>query len=947
MIESVKEQMDNFYEIFSSFISADDELYFSKEKIVDLNKKQKLKLELNYILVAICKNGGLIALCKTPNYIDTFKSSINNNIIIMHQDASIRYLIPIDWKYNERYIVSIEFNDKEQLYAFCNDGTILKIDIITRKAIPKKPIEELKQEKIYKAKLFEKGFIVLTEEGTIYLIQNLKEPIPIFIISIKEQLGFTNDIDFIGIPASKSFSGNFEIIITNQKGEGVLHIEKGEVQDTRKGTFKIEIKGHKHKKVTVNLINSPKLQKFSVLQNFPEQNNKIGKIKAMAISPLYEKIALYSSESHSFFLLSTKISQTTENKIMKKTFKISDKFEEKEKKEQEKILNYNMDLQLLFCGEDNAAICGGRFTMIININNISIAIPVQENKNKGEGFVYCRGISEVDGIRYITEKEIIFISQVSKELLEICEYSSESKKPASKSLIEAYGYYLSNNLTGNEILNKIRDNLPIITNELLLVAGDLYWIEKDPDTFLKKDEQIFLVKAAQFAKNYLKKSNFNFLKFNEICQSIRIMNNMRNFPSKTRYITYRELISMDMQEIINKTVRQLNFKLAFQICKFLNYNDKEIYLKYVIAKIKKGDISEDLLYDEIKDILKKVDAVSYNKITKICIKYHKNNLAEKLLNMEKSDLEKIPIYLQLKMWDKALELCLKCYDVNLLNPVIDKIYKEEKLHNFTKILSKFPQAHNSVIDYLKKKEEKPEVLDNCFQKILDKDELFFIELEKFFKSKNIEERKKSLNKAKEFLKETKNIDLNFYNIYITDLENSLKLKENCLKKDLIGKDDSELFDISTYDCLEKATPELLSWAESQNNQYFGISKRKMTILRFNILAKNKKFDEIDNIIQKETYKKLDINPLKVASIMHENGNKEKALEYAKKETNTKLYEEKFEFILKLEEYLDAVEVALSEKKNEKKMDLVHKVFRLKPELKAQIEELCDKYKVSL
>ena len=179
------------------------------------------------------------------------------------------------------------------------------------------------------------------------------------------------------------------------------------------------------------------------------------------------------------------------------------------------------------------------------------------------------------------------------------------------------------------------------------------------------------------------------------------------------------------------------------------------------------------------------------------------------------------------------------------------------------------------------------------------------------------------------------------------MENSLKLKENCLKKDLIGKDDSELFDISTYDCLEKATPELLSWAESQNNQYFGISKRKMTILRFNILAKNKKFDEIDNIIQKETYKKLDINPLKVASIMHENGNKEKALEYAKKETNTKLYEEKFEFILKLEEYLDAVEVALSEKKNEKKMDLVHKVFRLKPELKAQIEELCDKYKVSL
>jgi hypothetical protein len=375
----------------------------------------------------------------------------------------------------------------------------------------------------------------------------------------------------------------------------------------------------------------------------------------------------------------------------------------------------------------------------------------------------------------------------------------------------------------------------------------------------------------------------------------------------------------------------------------LNYNDKEVYLKYVIAKIKKGDISEDLLYDEIKDILKKMDSVSYNKIAKICIKYQKNKLAEKLLNMEKSDLEKIPLYIQLKMWDKALELCLKNYDINLLNPIIDKIYNVEGLNNFTKILSKFPQAHNLVIDYLKNGIKKPKDLDNCFQILLDKDELFFNELEKFFQSENIEERRKCLFKAKEFLNGAKNIDLNFYKTYIDDLENSLKLKENCLKKEIIGKDDEELFDNSTYDFLEKATPELLSWVESQNNQYFGISKRKMTILQFNILAKNKKFDEIDDIIKKVKYKKLDINALKVASIMLENENEEKALEYAKKETNTDLFENKFEFILKLKKYLDAVEVALSEKR----MDLVHNVLKLKPELRDEIEKLCNKYKVRL
>jgi hypothetical protein len=497
-------------------------------------------------------------------------------------------------------------------------------------------------------------------------------------------------------------------------------------------------------------------------------------------------------------------------------------------------------------------------------------------------------------------------------------------------------------------LRNIGDDLPNATNELLSAASDIYWVEKDPDTFHKRDAQIFLVKAAQFGKSFLKTKIFNIHKFDEICQSIRIINNMRNFPLKTRFITYRELASMDMQEVINKTMRQLNFKLAFQISKFLLYSEREVYLKYAIAKIKKGDLSEDLVYDELMDILKNVENISYIEIAKKCIKYNKNKLAERFLNKEKSDLVKIPQYLQLKNWDKALELSLKSYDINVIKVVIDKIYKVEELNNFTKILSNFPQAHTAVIDYFKSI-GKPDDLDKCLQRQKDKEELFFIALENFFNSKDLQKRKDFLEKAEKCLNEAKNIDYSFYKIYISDLKNSLKFKESCFdeKNKIIGENDIDSFDNSIYDCFEKATPELLPWVEVQNNKYFEISKRKMTVLRFRVLAKNKKFDEIDEIIQKESYKKLEINPLKVADIMFENGNKEKALEYAKKETNIELYEDKFEFLLKLEKYLDAVEAALSEKKHEKKMELVHKVLKLKPQLKDEIEELCDKYKVSL
>ena len=121
----------------------------------------------------------------------------------------------------------------------------------------------------------------------------------------------------------------------------------------------------------------------------------------------------------------------------------------------------------------------------------------------------------------------------------------------------------------------------------------------------------------------------------------------------------------------------------------------------------------------------------------------------------------------------------------------------------------------------------------------------------------------------------------------------------------------------------------------------------MTILRFRALCKVNNIEEIDKIIRKDGYKKLNISPLKVANIFHEFRNDDKAAEYAKLETNPELYEEKFNFLMGMEKYLDAAEAALSDKKNEKMLDFINTVLRKKPELKPRIDELCIKYKVRL
>jgi hypothetical protein len=986
MLDSVKTQIDYLEIIAANFIQTDNLVSYSNEKIVELNKSEKLVLKYNFLHVAISRNGGLIALCKQKDYFDQTKSRINNSIIILHQDATTRYFIPIDWDYSKRYVVNLEFNEKEQLFAFCSDGTIYKLDILTQKAIEIFGGLRIKPEGIHKAKLFEKGYIILTQEGTIYLVEDLKNPDPQFIISVKDQLGFTNDIDFIGIPARQTCSGKFEILITNQKGPGVLHVEKQEPKDRlslnkeednrRSFVFEKRDFSFKGKVVHVSLMNSGYLEPYKVqmpneileggyevlenqlksdftLKRSSTKQTRIGNVTAMAISPTLENIALYVSDSKTVFYFSSQISVKEPNKIDKFRFELNPSTDNRELKIQEQILSFKTEQQLLFCGEENVAICGGKYIMMINNKNETIPILVDESEhNEYRGYIYCKCISEIDGIRYMTDKDIYLLSPVQKELNDLCNPFSGS---LSRELINSYGNYISKNPFCHDQLKKIGDSLPDAIKDLAIAAANIYWTEKDPDSYSKRDVQNFMIKAAQFGKSIVQKEEFNFERFNDICKSIRIINNMRNYPLKPRYLTYNEYLDMNPDlpiGIINKTMRQLNFKLAYEICKFLGDDEKVVFLRYAIAKIKKlpslnDPAEENYVYESLIEAFKNVENISYIEIAKKCIKYKKYDLAEKFLKNEKSVLVKIPQYLQLGKWNKALELSLKSCDLNVIKVVIDKIYKVEEPAVFNEIMASFPQAHSAVINYYKTIGKFDE-LNKYLDRLKDQEELLFISLENFFKSETLEEREKHLKDAKKSLSGLKTKDYGFYKAYISDLENSIKFKKQCFEQDknIIETNDITTFDNSIYDCFQKAKADKYPWIETQNKKYFEISKRKMTILRFRNLLKVGNIEEVEAIIKKEGYKKLDISPLRIGRIFYEFRLNDKAAEYAKLETNPDLYDDKFNFLMNMEKYLDAVEAALSDKKNIN-TDYIYNVLRKKPDLKPKILELCEKYKVKI
>ncbi len=154
---------------------------------------------------------------------------------------------------------------------------------------------------------------------------------------------------------------------------------------------------------------------------------------------------------------------------------------------------------------------------------------------------------------------------------------------------------------------------------------------------------------------------------------------------------------MEPKALINALIKTQNFYLANEISVFLNLKVRKVYQKWAVAKIKNlpnglSQAEEIDYYNDIQKKLSEISGISYIKLAKKAFKYRKEEIGIKFLENEKSILTKIPQYIELKRWDKALELSFDTYDINVIYSVVDKIMTEESVDTFKSIVSKYRKA---------------------------------------------------------------------------------------------------------------------------------------------------------------------------------------------------------------------------------------------------------------
>jgi hypothetical protein len=257
--------------------------------------------------------------------------------------------------------------------------------------------------------------------------------------------------------------------------------------------------------------------------------------------------------------------------------------DEYETSEQKAILEYNENTQFLFCGEDAVCICGKRFILLVNAKKKTLYYKITERSGQSAmlniSFMYC--ISESDGLRVFTLKNIFFISKVSKQLYNTCYPFSED--PAKK-LLSAYKSAQEKQANCDKEIREIASKLSDAIKTLSQVAAGLFWTN---DNDKNKQIQLYILKAAQHGKSFVQNNELNYDLFVQTCKEIRIMNNLHSCdPSqdKPRFITYAEFKKMGAKDLIKKLIRQQNFALAYDMSKYLDYNVKKVFQRYAIAK---------------------------------------------------------------------------------------------------------------------------------------------------------------------------------------------------------------------------------------------------------------------------------------------------------------------------------------------------------------------------
>ena len=278
-----------------------------------------------------------------------------------------------------------------------DDGKIYKFDIFTRIFTYKIAGLEFSNNRIISARLFQDGFVCLTQNNNFYMIPDLKDPISSLFFNLSTLFGDELPRDYLFISSSDSLSEKTELLVPHPK-HGLLRVINGKEKQFIKHSTPTS-----YSKATVD-------DYFS--------SDDLGKIINITMSPNKQYLALFNEIGNLY------------------VFPVKFNFDEEQRRKSSTKLTFKNNYQLLWCAEDCVVIVNSGSVFLIGPDDNLLKIDIVKKHVKSSSLnINLHAVEEIDGVRLIYDEGVDFVQKVSDDLH--ATLSSFFSDPA-KILLDAY-----------------------------------------------------------------------------------------------------------------------------------------------------------------------------------------------------------------------------------------------------------------------------------------------------------------------------------------------------------------------------------------------------------------------------------------------------------------------------------------------------------------------------
>ncbi|KAJ0398600.1 hypothetical protein P43SY_005225 [Pythium insidiosum] len=405
--------------------------------------------------------------------------------------------------------------------------------------------------------------------------------------------------------------------------------------------------------------------------------------------------------------------------------------------------------------------------------------------------------------------------------------------------------------------------------------------------------------------------------FVDMCRKIRVLNALRQ-PSVGFPLTIAQYDRLSPEVVIGRLVAMRHHFLALKICEYLSIPTDRVLVHWACEKVKAaatgaGATTDEELVALIRKKLKHATLVSYADIASCAEKVGRRRLATMFLDLEPNATDQVPLLLSMGEFELALRKSLESNNTDLIFMTLFHLERSlPSMDEFRYVLQREPvlygEATNLMLSYYRA--SKNPKLPSLWNDVASAENDMLLSLKAADFDEKIDALRDAINKLNNSKQMPVTAKLAEEQMELLQEQKRLEEKpENIKKRRFVGLSVSETMKLLLMD--SKYEPKLAAVAATFSKK-FKVPEKRFYRVKIQALAETQQWDALHKFSMEKKTPPCGFKAFAVACLAQ--GEKQQAESYTSRITAV---DEKFETLIHLEMYSDALQLAIKLKDPEK------------------------------